>query len=99
MAQYWKIKEDHLEKVLFFKLGKFYEFLYDDAITAVQELGIKYMTGKLHAGFPESACDKYANIMVSKGYTVGIVEQVETPHQFAERKKNKNLMKNPWDKC
>lgn len=79
IAQYWKIKEKNCEKIIFFKLGKFYEFLYEDAIVAVKELGIKFMGTKLHAGFPEAALEKYASILVEKGYTVGIVEQVETP--------------------
>lgn len=79
IAQYWKIKEKNCEKIIFFKLGKFYEFLYEDAIVAVKELGIRFMGSKLHAGFPEAALEKYASILVEKGYTVGIVEQIETP--------------------
>jgi DNA mismatch repair protein MSH6 len=74
IAQYWKVKELNFEKVIFFKLGKFYEFLFEDAITGAKELGIKFMGNKLHAGFPEAALDKYAQMMVAKGYTVGIVE-------------------------
>jgi DNA mismatch repair protein MSH6 len=74
IAQYWRIKCQNFEKVIFFKLGKFYEFLYEDAITGAKELGIKFMGNKLHAGFPEAALDKYAEIMVEKGFTVGIVE-------------------------
>jgi DNA mismatch repair protein MSH6 len=99
IAQYWKIKQDNFEKVIFFKLGKFYEFMYEDAIIGNRELGIKFMGTKLHAGFPEAALDKYAEIMVDKGYTVGIVEQIETPQEFQIRKKNKSLMKEQWQKC
>ena len=32
MLQYWKIKETNHEKILFFKLGKFYEIFHADAI-------------------------------------------------------------------
>ena len=28
MRQYWEIKQNNLEKILFFKLGKFYEIFY-----------------------------------------------------------------------
>ena len=32
MAQYFKIKEQHKDHLLFFRLGDFYEMFYDDAI-------------------------------------------------------------------
>lgn len=32
MSQYWKLKVDNFEKVFFFKLGKFYEIFFADAI-------------------------------------------------------------------
>jgi DNA mismatch repair protein MSH6 len=32
MKQYWEIKQTNNEKILFFKLGKFYEIFYNDAI-------------------------------------------------------------------
>ncbi len=32
MKQYWEIKKTNYEKILFFKLGKFYEIFYNDAI-------------------------------------------------------------------
>lgn len=32
MNQYWKIKETNQEKIIFLKLGKFYEIFYMDAI-------------------------------------------------------------------
>lgn len=56
------------------------------------------MGNKLHAGFPEAALDKYAQRMVSKGFTVGIVEQVETSQEFKARKKDKGC-KEIWEKC
>jgi DNA mismatch repair protein MSH6 len=56
------------------------------------------MGSKLHAGFPEAALEKYATILVEKGYTVGIVEQVETPEQFNARKKGARIT-NQWEKC
>ena len=32
MLQFWQIKQDNYEKIFFFKLGKFYEIFYQDAI-------------------------------------------------------------------
>ena len=32
MKQYWTLKQDNYEKIFFFKLGKFYELFYQDAI-------------------------------------------------------------------
>ena len=32
MSQYWQLKVDNHEKVFFFKLGKFYELFFADAI-------------------------------------------------------------------
>ena len=32
MQQYWDLKKDNMEKIFLFKLGKFYEIFYDDAI-------------------------------------------------------------------
>ena len=73
-------------------MGKFYELFDMDAEVGTGELGLSMMKSKrLHAGFPEKAFDKYAAILVHKGYKVGRIEQMETPAQLKER--NKNLPK------
>ena len=81
MSQYWKIKQYNLEKILFFKLGKFYEIFYHDAIVCQKILDLNWMGGakKLHVGFPEKALDKYLSILVNLGYKVAVIEQTETP--------------------
>lgn len=43
MRQWWELKEDHFDTVLFFKMGKFYEFFHMDADVGVKELGLVYM--------------------------------------------------------
>ena len=40
MKQYLRIKADHKDAFLFFRLGDFYELFYDDAIQAARELEI-----------------------------------------------------------
>jgi DNA mismatch repair protein MSH6 len=66
MSQYWAIKQYNLEKILFFKLGKFYEIFYHDAIVCQRLLDLNWMGGakKLHVGFPERALDKYLALLV-----------------------------------
>jgi len=83
--QYWEIKAQNMDVVLFFKMGKFYELFDFDAETGIRELNLARMGGeRLHVGFPESAYAKYAEILVKRGYRVGRVEQTQTPKQLAE---------------
>ena len=81
MGQYWEIKQYNLEKILFFKLGKFYEIFYHDAIVCQKVLDLNWMGGakKLHVGFPEKALDKYLAVLVNQGFKVAVIEQTETP--------------------
>ena len=76
MTQYWRIKENNLEKILFFKLGKFYEIFYEDAILCQKVLDLNWMGGakKLHVGFPEKVLDKYLATMVNLGCKVAVIE-------------------------
>lgn len=61
LVQYWQIKEVNFDKIIFFKLGKFYEIFYSDAIICNKELDLAWMAKdkKLHVGFPEKMLDKY----------------------------------------
>lgn len=97
MKQYWDIKSNNYDKVLLFKLGKFYEMFYEDAIVGHQVLDLNWMGGakKYHVGFPEKALDKYVPILVNHGYKVAVVEQTETPRQLEKRLK---LSKGPKEK-
>ncbi|XP_074656040.1 DNA mismatch repair protein Msh6-like isoform X2 [Tubulanus polymorphus] len=86
MRQWWEIKKDHFDTILFFKVGKFYELYHMDAVTAVNELGIIYMKGNhAHCGFPEIGYARYAETLVQKGYKVARIEQTETPAMMEER--------------
>ena len=48
------------DTIIFFKLGKFYELFYDDALIGNKILDLKWMGKKMHAGFPEKSLEKYA---------------------------------------
>ena len=45
MQQYFEIKKKHPDKLLFFRLGDFYEMFFDDAILASKELELT-LTGR-----------------------------------------------------
>lgn len=71
--QFWKIKSDNFDKVILFKLGKFYELFYDDAAIGNKYLNLKFMGTKMHTGFPEKCLEKYSNELVELGFKVVIV--------------------------
>lgn len=86
MKQWWQLKAENYDTVLFFKIGKFYELYNMDATVGVKELGLIYMRGNFaHAGFPEIAFGRYSDTLIEKGYKVARVEQTETPEMMKER--------------
>ena len=88
MQQFWNFKRENFDKVLFFKLGKFYELFYDDAIIGNQILELNWMGNdpkKLHVGFPEKILEEKANKLINEGFKVAVIEQMETPEQLKER--------------
>lgn len=95
MVQYWELKQYHFEKIFFFKLGKFYEIFYNDAIICQRLLDLNWMGGakKLHIGFPEKVLDKYLEKMVNHGYKVAVIEQTENPRQLAARHEEQKKQK------
>lgn len=86
MKQWWLLKKDLFDTVIFFKVGKFYELYHMDAVIGVAELGLVFMKGKFaHCGFPEVAFGRYSEVLVQRGYKVARVEQTETPQAMNER--------------
>ncbi len=75
------------DKVIFFKLGKFYEMFYMDAIICkkVFDLGWTNEPRKLHVGFPEKSLEKNIEILIGLGYKVAVVEQTETMKMSEQR--------------
>jgi len=43
LRQWWEMKAQHFDCVLFFKVGKFYELFHMDAVISVNELQLQYM--------------------------------------------------------
>ena len=86
MRQYFRIKENNKDAILFFRVGDFYEMFYDDAKTASEELDLA-LTGKdcgtneraPMCGVPYHSCEAYIGRLIEKGYKVAICEQTEDP--------------------
>lgn len=88
--QWWDFKSKHMDKVLFFKMGKFYELFEMDAHVGAKELTLQYMKGEQpHCGFPERNFSTNVEKLARKGYRVLVVEQTETPEQLELRRKEK----------
>ncbi|ONH94119.1 hypothetical protein PRUPE_8G271300 [Prunus persica] len=86
--QWWEFKSKHMDKVLFFKMGKFYELFEMDAHIGAKELGLQYMKGEQpHCGFPEKNFSMNVEKLARKGYRVLVIEQTETPEQMELRRK------------
>lgn len=86
MQQYFRIKEQHKDQILFFRLGDFYEMFYEDAKIASRELDL-VLTGRdcgqeeraPMCGVPYHSCEGYIARLIKKGYKVAICEQMDDP--------------------
>ena len=83
MAQYFGLKADHPETLLFYRMGDFYEVFFDDARKANRLLDITLTTrgasnGQpvVMAGVPVHALESYLARLVKLGEAVAIAEQV-----------------------
>lgn len=86
MRQYFEIKNQHKDEILFYRLGDFYEMFYDDAVTASRVLDLT-LTGKNAGGgerapmcgVPYHSYEAYVARLIARGYKVAICEQMEDP--------------------
>ena len=88
MKQYWRVKEEHPDCLLFFRLGDFYEMFHDDARLGAEELSLTLTTrdrGKPEedrvpmCGVPYHSAQSYIARLIKRGYKVAICEQMEDP--------------------
>ncbi len=84
--QYLKIKGDHPDSILLFRMGDFYETFDDDAVLAAKELEITLTSRSMGkglrvplAGVPVHALDNYLSRLIKKGHKVAICEQTSDP--------------------
>ncbi len=83
MQQYFKLKSQHRDVILFFQLGEFYETFYEDAQLCARELDI-VLTKRDEApmaGVPIKKAHSYINRLLKKGYKVAICDQLQDPEE------------------
>jgi len=86
MKQYREIKRGHLDAILLFRMGDFYEMFDQDAVTASKVLEIT-LTARNKSkgietplcGFPYHAAEGYIAKLIRRGFKVAVCEQVEDP--------------------
>lgn len=81
MEQYFRIKKQHQDTLLFFRLGDFYEMFYEDAKigSAVLEIALTSRQKVPMCGVPYHAVHSYLAKLLRRGYKVAVCEQVEDP--------------------
>jgi len=86
MQQYLRIKAQHTDKLLFYRMGDFYELFYEDAEKAAKLLDITLTQRGSSAGepikmagVPFHAADQYLARLVRLGESIAICEQTGDP--------------------
>lgn len=86
MKQYWEMKAQHTDKILFFRMGDFYELFFEDATIAAPILGITLTSRNKKSeeetpmcGVPHFSIAGHINKLLSLGLKVALCDQVEDP--------------------
>ena len=86
MQQYFRIKADHPDMLLFYRMGDFYELFHEDAARAAKLLDITLtQRGASNgvpikmAGVPYHAAEQYLARLVKLGESIAICEQIGDP--------------------
>ncbi|HJK86371.1 MAG TPA: DNA mismatch repair protein MutS [Candidatus Megaira endosymbiont of Nemacystus decipiens] len=100
MQQYLDAKFLHLDCLLLFRMGDFYELFYEDALTASRALGIALTKrGKSNGneipmcGVPHHSLENYLNKLLQDGFKVAICDQMERPEDAKKRDGYKAVVK------
>ena len=88
MQHYLQTKEKYKDCILFYRLGDFYEFFFEDAELCSRVLELT-LTGKdcgletraPMCGIPYMAAEGYISTLVENGYKVAICEQLTAPQK------------------
>jgi DNA mismatch repair protein MutS len=88
MKQYFGVKEQYPDAIVFFRLGDFYEMFGEDAKIASSILQIALTSRDKNkedqipmCGIPHFSADSYVAKLIKAGHKVAICEQVEDPKQ------------------
>lgn len=86
MQQYWKLKNQHPDQLMFYRMGDFYEIFYEDAKKAAKLLDITLTARGQSAGqsipmcgIPFHSLEGYLAKLVKLGESVVICEQIGDP--------------------
>ncbi|MCQ4296494.1 DNA mismatch repair protein MutS [Pseudomonas stutzeri] len=86
MQQYWRLKREHPDQLMFYRMGDFYELFYEDAKKAAALLDITLTargqsagTAIPMAGIPFHSAEGYLARLVKLGESVVICEQIGDP--------------------
>jgi len=86
MQQYLRIKAEHPDTLLFYRMGDFYEMFFEDAKIGAERLGITLTArGKSGgepipmAGIPYHSADQYIAKLIAQNHSVAICEQIGDP--------------------
>ena len=100
MEQYFALKAEAGDSLLFYRMGDFFELFFEDARTASQVLDIALTSRGEHGGVPIPMCgvpvhaaEGYLARLIRAGLRVAIAEQVETPEEAKARGGSKALVR------
>ncbi len=81
MRQYRRIKQQHGDAVLFFRLGDFYEMFEQDAkeVSRILDLTLTRRNGIPMCGIPYHAASSYIARLIKSGKKIAICEQTHLP--------------------
>lgn len=86
IRQYFQLKAQHKDKLLFYRMGDFYELFYEDAIKATKLLNITLTKRGQSAsqdipmaGVPSHSVETYLAKLVKLGESIAICEQIGDP--------------------
>ena len=100
MEQYFEVKRQHQDYLLFYRMGDFYEMFFDDAIAASAALDIALTKRGREKGVDIPMCgvpvhshEIYLSRLIRKGFKVAICEQMEDPAQARKERGSSTLIK------
>jgi DNA mismatch repair protein MutS len=86
IAQWFALKAEHPDALLFFRMGDFYEMFFADAEQAAACLNIALTKRGEHDGAPIPMCgvpvhaaESYLSRLIRRGFRVAMIEQMEDP--------------------
>jgi DNA mismatch repair protein MutS len=87
LRHYADTKDQYPNALLLYRVGDFFETFFQDAVTVARELELMLTSkeggkavGRVPlAGIPHHALDRYAILLVERGFAIAVCDQVEDP--------------------